>query len=376
MGELISINHGVDSRAKSVFPEGGARRDEAMRVVDVVKPPTRPRLAFVGLGWIGRHRLQAIARSGLADIQVLVDSAADARDAARLVVPRARVAADMESLDGLELDGVIIATPSAMHGPQARRALENGWAVFCQKPLARTAEETAEVIGAARAANRLLGVDLSYRHTQGIQAIRRLIQQGELGRIHAIEMVFHNAYGPDKPWFYDAALAGGGCLMDLGTHMIDLALWCLGFPSLESASARMLCCGKPWRRMMNDGYTSSRTVEDYASAVMSFSNGAVVQLACSWKTPAGCDAHIEAKFYGSSGGAGFRNLYGSFYDFTAEHYLPDRSRTRLASPPDDWGGRAAVSWVRNLSQSAEFDPEIEQLCGVAEVIDGLYAQCS
>jgi predicted dehydrogenase len=48
--------------------------------------------------------------------------------------------------------------------------------------------------------------------------------------VFAVDLVFHNAYGPDKPWFYDPELSGGGCVMDLGVHLVDLALWSLDFP--------------------------------------------------------------------------------------------------------------------------------------------------
>src|SRR5436309_8689778 len=81
------------------------------------------------------------------------------------------------------------------------------------------------MVAAARAADRLLGVDYSYRFTDGARELRRRIQAGELGRVFSLELVFHNAYGPDKPWCFDPRMAGGGALMDLDVHLIDLALW-------------------------------------------------------------------------------------------------------------------------------------------------------
>ena len=58
-----------------------------------------------------------------------------------------------------------------------------------------------------------------------------------LGRTYAVDLVFHNAYGPDKAWFYDPALSGGGCVMDLGVHLVDLALWALDFPAVTKVSS-------------------------------------------------------------------------------------------------------------------------------------------
>ncbi|MBR7513789.1 Gfo/Idh/MocA family oxidoreductase, partial [Mycobacterium tuberculosis] len=80
-------------------------------------------------------------------------------------------------------DGIVIATPSALHAEQSIRALDAGAAVFCQKPLGRTAAEVRAVVDAARNADRLLGLDLSCRHTEAMRRIRALIQAGELGRI-------------------------------------------------------------------------------------------------------------------------------------------------------------------------------------------------
>ncbi|MFP3541668.1 Gfo/Idh/MocA family oxidoreductase, partial [Pseudomonas sp. SIMBA_044] len=78
------------------------------------------------------------------------------------------------------------------------------------------------VLAAARTADRLLSVDLSYRHTHAMEQIKGLIQSGELGEVRAVDLTFHNAYGPDKKWFYKRSESGGGCVIDLGVHMIDL----------------------------------------------------------------------------------------------------------------------------------------------------------
>jgi predicted dehydrogenase len=193
------------------------------------------------------------------------------------------------------------------------------------------------VVDAARAADRLLAVDLSYRFTAGMAEIRPLLQGGELGRLYACDLVFHNAYGPDKPWFYDPVLSGGGCVMDLGVHLVDLALWALDFPEVTGVTSKLFAGGEP---------LAGRTdrVEDYAVATLELATGAVVQLACSWSLHAGQEAVIEASFYGSEGGV-----------FAAQHRrlllrfrgAPARGTTAetLAAPADAWGGRAAEDWA-------------------------------
>src|SRR5688500_9633265 len=95
----------------------------------------RPRLGFLGVGWIGRHRMEAIARSGVAEVTAVVDPSAAAMAEVEKVAPGCQRADSFEELLSSALDGIVIATPSAVHAEQSIRALERGIAVFCQKPL-------------------------------------------------------------------------------------------------------------------------------------------------------------------------------------------------------------------------------------------------
>jgi predicted dehydrogenase len=308
---------------------------------------TAPRIAFAGLGWIGRHRMNALVDAGLADVAATSDPAVEGT-------------MSFDALLDSDAEAVVIATPSALHAEQAIAALDRGKAVFCQKPLGRSAEETRSVIDAARANDRLLGVDLSYRHTAAMRAVKQLVDNGTLGDVYAIDLTFHNAYGPDKPWFYDAALSGGGCVIDLGIHLVDLALWTLGFPHVEHVTSRLFHHG-------------GHAVEDYATARVDLATGAAMQLACSWNVSAGRDCVINATFYGTRGAAAMRNVNGSFYDFVAERY-DKTTTTTLVEPPDEWGGRAIVAWAEQLATSARFDPSIEHLIDVATTLDAIYAE--
>ena len=327
----------------------------------------RPRLGFLGVGWIGRHRMERIAESGVADVVAIGDANGEAALAAsQSATAAAVVKPELDAFLDQGIDGLVIATPSAMHADQAIAALERGIAVFCQKPLARTAAETRRVVDAARAADRLLAVDLSYRFTTGMQKIRELVAGGELGTVYAVDLVFHNAYGPDKPWFFDPKLSGGGCVIDLGIHLVDLALWALDFPQVVDATSRLYAKGSPIDSI------ESR-VEDYAVARLDLDTGTSVQLTCSWNVSAGRDAVIGAAFYGSAGGAAFTNVNGSFYDFTAARHR-GTAREVLAEPPDEWGGRAAVDWARRLAGGARFDPAVEHLVDVAAALDRIYGR--
>lgn len=326
-----------------------------------------PRLGFLGVGWIGRQRMQVLAESGAATVAAIADAQPETARTAASCAPQARIA---ESLDDLlaheDLDGLVIATPSGAHAAQATLALERGIAVFCQKPLTRTAEEAEQVLAAARRADRLLDVDFSYRCVSGVAVLRDLVRSGELGELYAIDLTFHNAYGPDKPWFYDLSQSGGGCVMDLGIHLVDLAMWITGSGSHHGLHAELHSQGRPLQRPVE-------AVEDYATAQWRLDNGASVRMACSWRLPAGQNAVIEAAFYGTRGGAALRNVEGSFYDFTVDRF-DGTARQRLAAPPDAWGGRTLVQWAQRLSQDLRFDPRAEHLLDVARTVDAIYGR--
>jgi predicted dehydrogenase len=324
----------------------------------------RPRLGFLGVGWIGRHRMEAMLATGAVEAAAIADPSEEMAVEALKLAPDARIVDGLEGLLAEAVDGVVIATPSALHAEQSIQALAAGAAVFCQKPLGRNVAEAGAVVEAARKADRLLAVDFSYRFTEGMRRIRELVAEGVLGRVYAVDLVFHNAYGPDKSWFYDPALSGGGCVMDLGVHLVDLALWALDFPKVAKVSSTLLSGGAP---------LAPGQVEDYAVAQLDLEGGASVRLACSWRLPAGRDAIISAAFYGAEGGAALNNVGGSFYDFTAELYR-GTGRERLTEPPDEWGGRAAADWARRLASGARFDPAAERLVEVAETLDRIYGR--
>ncbi len=324
----------------------------------------RPKLGFAGVGWIGRHRMEAILSSGLAQAAAIAEPSPDMAGQALNTAGKATWVKHFGELLDLDLEGVVIATPSALHAQQANAALQRGMAVFCQKPLGRTGAETRQVIQTARAANRLLGVDLSYRYVAEVLAVRDLVRSGELGRIYAVDLVFHNAYGPDKAWFYDWRLSGGGCVIDLGIHLVDLVLWTLGFPAVNKVESRLFAEGRPI-------LGPCQQVEDYAVAHLDLEGDVAVRLACSWKLSAGCDAVIGASFHGTKGGAAFNNVNGSFYRFVAERYHGTK-RDLVACTDEEWGGKGAVDWARRLVQSRNFDPQIEHLVTVADTLDRIY----
>lgn len=332
----------------------------------------KPRIAFVGLGWIGVHRLKTITTSDAVEIAALYDERKDASEAASRLVPQASVISSYDEILEDSIDGVVIATPNALHVPQTVAALRAGISVFCQKPLGCNVLEVYQAVSAARESDCLLGVDFSYRFIPGMRQVRKLVRSGALGKIFSVELKFHNGYGPDKQWFYERAASGGGCVLDLGIHLIDLALWTLGFPRVADVTSALFKHGEPLKQPCEE-------VEDYAVARMQTVDGVVLNLTCSWKLHAGADAEIEVCFYGTEGAAALRNVNGSFYNFVAERYRRSQREQLYESNSNgerggEWGGLAALDWCRRLARGEGFSSHTEEFLSSAAVIDRIYAR--
>jgi predicted dehydrogenase len=327
-------------------------------------------------------RLEAVAAAGVAVPAALCDASPERlADFCRKVGvdgSEPGCFADPEDLlrhaADLRLDGVVIATPNALHAPQTLAALDRGLAVFCQKPFALSGEEARRLLDSARAADRLLGIDYTYRTLASAAELRRLVRTGELGRVFSVDTVFHNGYGPDKPWCFDPALAGGGALLDLGVHLIDLAFWLLEARHVSAVSGAVFREGRllPPRR---EGLEEV-AIDDFAAARIDFEAGtgepASAAVAVSWNAHAGRDCLFRATLFGTAGGAELRNVGGSFYDFELARFA-GRSEEVVARDSGDSLGRGIVAWAERLAASPRFDPEAVRGILVSDVVDAIYS---
>jgi predicted dehydrogenase len=111
--------------------------------------------------------------------------------------------------------------------PQAQAALRREINVLVQKPLALSFADAQATVDLAAQVGKILVVDYTNRFIETVQRFRAAVRSA--GRMRSARAVFHNIYGPgaEKTWFFNPALSGGGALIDLGVHLIDMALWLL-----------------------------------------------------------------------------------------------------------------------------------------------------
>jgi predicted dehydrogenase len=183
-------------------------------------------LGVVGLGWLGESLIKEMPAVQELDVVAVQDVRLDL---ARDIADRYAIAWSGERFDALlEADGVeavIICTPNALHAGQAQASFRAGKDVLVQKPLALSRGDAQATIELANSLDRLLFVDYSYRFLETVSVFRASL--GEVSGGRSARAVFHNVYGPgaEKTWFFNPALSGGGALIDLGVHLLDLGLW-------------------------------------------------------------------------------------------------------------------------------------------------------
>lgn len=206
-----------------------------------------------------------------------------------------------------KLDIVSIATPNKFHMPLTIAALKAGCHVLCEKPMAMNAAEARKMIAAAKKARRRLMIDFSYRFTEQSMALKRQVETGILGDIYYGRTVWHRRRGIPGfgGWFGTKALSGGGPLIDLGVHRLDLALWLMGYPKptwvLGSAFNHLGAA-----QAAKQGKTFD--VEDLAAGLIKFENGATLEVEASWDGNIAERDLMETRLWGTKAGLVQRNV--------------------------------------------------------------------
>lgn len=200
------------------------------------------RWGIVGFGWIARDFMApGIAAAG-GRVVAICDRDPAARAAGLAVGATAH--ADLDGLLGAGLDAVYVATPNHAHRDSVERCLAAGVPVLCEKPLAATLDDAVAMVGAACVTGTLLGSAFDQRRHPAHVAIREAVANRLIGQPTAIRIVYGcwldrgwslDRLGHDRNWRIDVTQAGGGAVIDLAPHGLDLADFLLGEPIIALA---------------------------------------------------------------------------------------------------------------------------------------------
>jgi predicted dehydrogenase len=287
-----------------------------MNINDAAKPL---RVGVVGLGFAGETHLksylqipgvEAVALAGLEDAKLK-------QLGATYNVPHLyHHYEDLLRRD--DLDIISVCVPNYLHAPITIAALERGCHVLCEKPLARTAAEAESMVQAAINANRVLQVAFNHRARGDVQTLKQYLDTGSLGRIYHAKATWmrRNGIPGVGSWFTSREMAGGGPLIDLGVHVLDIVMHLLGEPEITTVSAATYAEFGPRGRgnmVGNDKMLASGTyeVEDLATAFLRGEHGLTLLLEASWATYSAADNAYGVTLYGTEGGAEIRSInYG------------------------------------------------------------------
>lgn len=258
------------------------------------------------------------------------------------------------------LDAVSICLPNYLHAPATIAALEAGCHVLCEKPMAMTAVEAEKMVDAAKASGKVLMMSFNNRYRTDTLALKKRIEAGNLGDIYFAKAGWERRRGIPGwgSWFTRKEQSGGGSLIDIGVHALDLTLWLMGMPEPVAVS------GATYAKFgMTPGYGSGGwgtpdekgffDVDDLASAMIRFANGATMFLQSSWASHIEREK-MELELLGTTAGAKLAGDPVQTYIFSEKDNVLSDTTIKPPAGPSSGGHYAAIAhFVDCVTKGAE-----------------------
>ena len=339
------------------------------------------RVAVIGAGSIGQKHAQAAPAAG-AKLAYVVDADAErARElAAECDAPFADDAA--KAIRDPHVDGIIVCVPNCFHKELAIRAMRGGKDVLLEKPMALNEAECQEINDVARDTGRVLQLAFVHRYTAVGRLAKSIAATHTLGDIYHAKAHLHFRRGVPGlgKWFTTRQLSGGGALIDVGVHLVDLAMHVLDFPTVESVHGQVhakfgsrmgeyvyenMWAGPP----NHDGVFD---VEDSAHAFIRFADGVTLDLHVAWAgnfPEAGLPTSMMG-FFGDRGGITFE-LSGDHVNHSHEQgrAIVDG---RIPAPETDPFRDQLSDFVNSIKARQPHGPTGEQGQIVQSIVDAVY----
>jgi predicted dehydrogenase len=319
------------------------------------------RVGLVGVGAAAQiSHIPALLKNEGVQLVALCDRDPEkaARVAQKFQIPRHTSRID-ELLDDDSIDAVDICTPNFLHAPMATAALEAGKHVLCERPFARSGAEAAAMLKAAKKSDRVLACAVQHRFRPDAQLLRTFVAKGELGDIYYAKAGWlrqRTEWDSDE-WRRQKRESGGGVVLDLGFQMLDLALWVMGSPKVETVSASV-------------HRSSKGEVEDSASALLRLDTGSALTLELTWGLLMEKDFAYLNLF--GSGGAALLNplrmhkgMHGSLVNVTP---TLDSARNQYKHSQE----AQVEHFVESLRKGARPMGDAEEMLPVMQLMDALY----
>ena len=281
-----------------------------------------------------------------------------------------------------DLDLVSVCSPNVYHAPMTLAALEAGAHVLCEKPMALTYADAQAMAETARRRGLCLTVGHHMRYQPMLIKAKEMVTAGKLGRVYYAKASYLRRSGIPGygSWFTNKDLAGGGSMMDIGCHILDLALWILGHPKPLTVAATVYSTFGPRAKGLGGwgadhfGEGARFDVDDLASAFVRFENGSTLLLEASWAGH-GTDGQ-RLQFFGAEGGLEVNpKLFGAKEPL---HYFGERdgelTEEVVAFPTSDElaYAREIKNWVGAIREGGDPLVTPEQGAAVTQIIEAVY----
>ena len=342
------------------------------------------RVGVIGLG-MGRVHIEGYQAHPDAEVVAIADL-----NEQRLgeVAQKYKVAAQYTSFETMlakeALDVVSIATPNKFHKAHTLAALRAGCHVLCEKPMAMSAQEAQEMLDVAEEMDKRIMINFSFRFTEQSMALKEQVDAGVLGDIYFARSVWHRRRGVPGlsqlgvrrnvykfgNWFMQKNMSGGGPLIDLGVHRLDLALWLMGYPKptwIMGSTYNPI--GSAWAAELDAKFT----VEDLATAYIKFENGASMVLEASWAANIAEKELMHTRLLGTKAGLVQRN-YDEGYQFEAELYLDINGNQfdMTLHPPAKPVMKSMYYFVESILHNTPHPATGQEGLMVMEILDAIY----
>ena len=337
------------------------------------------KIAIVGTGNISNVHIKAYLKNPNVELYAFCDINEEKLKARGAEYDVTRLYTDEETMlrELPEIDAISVCTWNSAHAPCTILALSYGKHVLCEKPMAMNAIEAQAMIDASKKYGKKLMVGFVRRFGNDAAITKDFIDAGNLGDVYYAKTTYLRRNGCPGGWFGDKSRSGGGPLIDLGVHVIDLARYLMGCPKPISVyGATFDCIGK--RKNLKDKASYNIRgkgeeifdVEDMATALIRFDNGAVLSVEASF------NLHIKKdtgtiELFGSKGGA---KLSPEFELYTEmNNYLVDVNLNMPSALSFEGLFENEINYyVNSILEDRDLSSIAEDGCTLMKILDAIY----
>jgi predicted dehydrogenase len=318
------------------------------------------RIGILGAGFISDYHIQGLQAAGAEIVTIASQTEESAQSKARAYRIPSYTSNIRAVLDRADVEAVLILTPDFTHRDLAIAALQSGKAVYLQKPMARSSRECREILETAARMGLPLFVSFMHRYFVEVERAKQLLVENGLGQVYSIRQRNATPGAAWADWFYQRENVGGGVVMQLGVHGIDLLRYLFGEIEAVLATTALVKA----RRTLSDGRVVEPDNEDLALVTYRLASGALAVHEITYNEVAGTD-RFRMEIYGEKGTVWLRTERGRLAVYLVEQsgaggwFMPDL-------PPENVGCRQHAHFLEMLSGEAPVDDSARD--GLASVL--------